>query len=91
MSTTVEGIQQVLSTLETLLVQKNQAYGDSALAPVRIFSQAGVVEGLLTRIDDKLGRIRHRGFHASDEDTLLDLMGYLVLLSVALKQREREP
>jgi hypothetical protein len=33
---------------------ENQAYGDAALSPVRVFSRAPVVEQLLVRIDDKL-------------------------------------
>jgi len=47
---TVDGIKQ-------MLLQKNEAYGDSALTPVRIFSKASPIEQLLVRIDDKLSRI----------------------------------
>ena len=37
---TTERIHQVLARIETLLVEKNAAYGDSAMNPVRIFSRA---------------------------------------------------
>lgn len=80
---TTERIHQVLARIETLLVEKNAAYGDSALNPVRIFSKAAPSEQLKVRLDDKLSRIaRGRGVDDT-EDVLLDLVGYLVLLLVA--------
>jgi hypothetical protein len=66
-----------------ILIQKNAAYGNSALEPVRIFSKASAVEQLLVRLDDKLSRLS-RGSNAG-EDVVLDLLGYLVLLRIALK------
>lgn len=63
------------------LVEKNRAYGNSALDPVRIFSKANTEEQLLIRIDDKLSRLV-RGSDAG-EDVVLDLLGYLILLRVA--------
>lgn len=71
----------VLDDIERILVEKNRAYGDSALDPVRIFSQADSREQLLVRIDDKLSRVA-RG-HDLSEDVVLDLIGYLVLLRVS--------
>lgn len=80
---TTERIHQVLGRIETLLVEKNAAYGDSALNPVRIFSKAAPSDQLKVRLDDKLSRIaRGRGVEDT-EDVLLDLVGYLVLLLVA--------
>jgi hypothetical protein len=70
----------------TLLVQKNVKYGNSALQPVRVFSKASTTEQLLVRIDDKLSRIKTTGLQAPDEDTLNDLIGYLVLLKIATKK-----
>jgi hypothetical protein len=66
-----------------MLIEKNAAYGNSALAPVRIFSKASNVEQILVRLDDKLSRLA-RG-SAAGEDVILDLMGYLVLLRIAMK------
>lgn len=66
-----------------VLCEKNAAYGNSATAPVRIFSKASPVEQLLVRIDDKLSRLA-RG-SAAGEDVVLDLMGYLVLLRIAMR------
>jgi len=67
--------------LEDTLVAKNRAYGDSALNPVRVFSRASASEQLRVRLDDKIARLE-RGRDAG-EDTMLDLMGYLVLLIIA--------
>lgn len=80
-------VGEVLSEVQALLARKNKAYGDSALSPLRVFSSSDEVEGLRVRIDDKLSRIKA---DTGDivEDTLLDLLGYLVLLRVALKRRK---
>jgi hypothetical protein len=78
---TQQSIVEECRRVAELLVAKNRAYGDSALDPLRVFSRADPVEQLRVRIDDKLSRIA-RGDSAG-EDTVLDLLGYLVLLRVA--------
>lgn len=73
--------------IKEMLLAKNRRYGNSALAPKRIFSNASTVEQLLVRIDDKLSRIRTTGFSAMQEDgerPTDDLIGYLVLLNIAV-------
>lgn len=70
-----------------LLLRKNIAYGNAALNPVRIFSDLPADEGLKVRIDDKLSRIRNSGLNDLTEDTLLDVIGYLILLSVSKQQQ----
>jgi hypothetical protein len=70
----------------TMLLEKNAKYGNSALEPVRVFSKASTTEQLLVRIDDKLSRIKTTGLEAPDEDTLNDLIGYLILLKIATKK-----
>lgn len=74
-------LDQVMGRIRSNLIEKNLAYGDSALSPVRIFSQADPIQQLLVRIDDKLSRIV-RG-HDAGEDTEDDLIGYLILLKIA--------
>ena len=74
--------------IKAFLVGKNLAYGNSALEPVRIFSTASTVEQLLVRIDDKLSRMQ-RGFEHGSDDTTLDLLGYLILLRIALKEADK--
>ena len=66
-----------------LLLEKNEAYGDSALSPLNIFSSASAEYGIRQRIDDKLKRIKNAGLNDATEDTLLDLAGYLILLIIA--------
>jgi hypothetical protein len=82
-----EAISAACDSIKVLLLEKNRRYGDSALSPVRIFSQADNVEQLLVRIDDKLSRIQKgAGLVATDEDVIQDLIGYLVLLKIALRK-----
>ena len=85
MSTTADDIVRVCDRVKALLLEKNEKYGDSALNPCRVFSKASTTEQLLVRIDDKLNRIMQgAGLLATDEDVVLDTMGYLVLLKIAL-------
>lgn len=63
------------------LIRKNQAYGDSALNPVRVFSKLDPGAQILVRLDDKLSRLK-RGT-PDGEDIILDLLGYLVILTIA--------
>lgn len=75
-------IEETCDKIKNLLLEKNRAYGDSALSPVRIFSNASAEEQLLVRLDDKISRLA-RGKEFPGDDTLMDLAGYLVLLMVA--------
>jgi hypothetical protein len=84
---TQDHIAVICDEVKELLIEKNKKYGDSALNPSRIFSKANAVEQILVRIDDKLSRIKSgAGLLANDEDVIMDLMGYLVLLKIALKR-----
>jgi hypothetical protein len=75
--------------IKQLLLDKNKKYGDSALNPLRVFSTASAKEQLLVRIDDKLSRIQKgAGLIANDEDVIQDLIGYLVLLKIAIQQNK---
>lgn len=77
-------VSAYLDSMKSLLINKNQKYGDSALNPVRIFSKSDSKEQLLVRIDDKLSRIKN-GSLDEDEDVVNDLIGYLVLLKISGK------
>lgn len=74
-------VTEVVSDIATTLIKKNESYGNSALEPVRIFSKADEAEGLKVRIDDKLSRIA-KGNNSYNEDTINDLIGYLILLKI---------
>ena len=79
-------IENVCSDIQEMLIQKNRAYGDSALDPVRIFAKSDAVEQIYVRIDDKLSRVK-RGHEYPGDDTIKDLVGYLVLLLVAKEKQ----
>ena len=78
-------IWQACHSIAQMLIDKNIAYGDSALDPVRIFSKSDPVEQLRVRIDDKLSRLMKGTEYVGDND-IDDLIGYLVLLKVAKEE-----
>ena len=69
--------------IKALLLSKNEKYGNSALKPVTVFSKLNSAEAIKARIDDKLSRIANTGLNDATEDTLDDLIGYLLLLKIA--------
>ena len=81
---TKDKIKQKCKQIETLLLEKNKAYGDSALNPAGIFSKLKASEAIKIRLDDKLKRIQNVGVSDETEDTLMDCAGYMVLLMIAL-------
>lgn len=84
---TQKEITAVCNEIRDLLLEKNRKYGDSALNPKRIFSKADAVEQIKVRLDDKISRLMNQQSD-DDEDVVMDLMGYLVLLRVALKRKK---
>lgn len=75
-------VYRVVEDLARLLIDKNRKYGDSALNPARIFSNADATEQIKVRIDDKLNRIKNQQ-DDEDEDAVKDLTGYLILFMIA--------
>lgn len=75
----------ILQVVHNTLTMKNTSYGNSVLDPINIFSQAQSTPGLFVRLDDKLSRVKY-GWDTMDKqqrlDTLVDLMGYLTLLTM---------
>tara|TARA_R100000664_G_scaffold34214_1_gene55119 strand:- start:1573 stop:2133 length:561 start_codon:yes stop_codon:yes gene_type:complete len=78
-------LDAVTKEITDLLKSKNKAYGNTALNPPRIFSKLNSTEALCARLDDKLSRIKNRGINDDTEDTLDDVIGYLLLLKMSLK------
>jgi hypothetical protein len=87
-NTTEKRISEVCEEMSRLLIDKNRSYGNSALDPVRIFSKSDEKEQIRVRIDDKLSRFSRGGEYPGDND-IDDLIGYLVLLKVALRNNWR--
>jgi hypothetical protein len=84
-------ITKIANEVRDLLLRKNAAYGDSALKPSNIFARGSAVENIACRIDDKLMRIKNRGLNDETEDTLQDLIGYLILLKIAIEDERAQP
>jgi hypothetical protein len=64
--------------IANMLIEKNIAYGNSALNPIQIFAKIPPGDQIDVRIDDKLNRIKNGSSYAGDND-VLDLIGYLIL------------
>jgi hypothetical protein len=79
---TVNDINRTCNEIRDMLMEKNLAYGDSALDPVRVFSKSDSTEQLLVRIDDKLSRFA-RGKNYPGDNDINDLIGYLILLKIS--------
>lgn len=88
MKSTEELIKEVGREIVMLLIEKNKAYGDTANYPPQIFSKLSAREGILARIDDKLSRIKNKGLNDLTEDSVADLIGYLILYKVGKKRRK---
>ncbi len=87
--TTETRIRKRCAEIADFLAAKNASYGDSALHPIGVFAGGDAVESLAARIDDKLARLKNAP-GVFGEDTLKDLIGYLILLQLAIEDRERE-
>ena len=76
-------ISEKCDEIKELLLQKNKAYGNSALDPINVFYDGDPSSGIKIRIDDKLKRIQNVGINDQTEDSLKDLVGYLILLMIS--------
>ena len=81
---TQDKITATCEGMARLLVAKNQRYGNSALEPMRVFSNADPAAGILVRLDDKLSRIKNASSDGKPlrKNDIADMMGYLVLYCV---------
>jgi hypothetical protein len=86
---TQNAISKECDEIKELLLKKNKAYGNSFMYPANIFSKLTALDQINIRIDDKLNRI-DKGINKDDvqEDTELDLIGYLILKRVLIKTKE---
>ena len=86
MIATQDKIRKTMKEVLDLLIAKNKQYGDSALNPTGIFAKGSAEDLIRIRIDDKLNRLLQGDDSIeSDEDVILDLIGYLVLLLIAIR------
>ena len=79
-------LDKVANKVINLLKEKNTAYGNTALNPPKIFSKLNSSEAICARIDDKLSRIKNKGINDKTEDTVDDVIGYLLLLKMSMER-----
>ncbi len=90
---TQKDIEKVGKSLIKFLIAKNKNYGNSALEPLRIFSKhintsitnnedIRALNQMLTRLDDKLSRIKNA--KELRKNDVSDILGYLILVCVNL-------
>lgn len=83
-------IATTCDAIKAMLLTKNKKYGNSAFEPLGIFTkELTPAQGIGLRVEDKLKRIRNTGYVSPDEDTLADLIGYLILLKI-ITDKERK-
>jgi hypothetical protein len=87
-SNTKHQITQLTLAMQTVLLEKNKRYGNSALEPLNTFSKLSNSDSIKIRLDDKLSRIKN-----SDEprtNDVCDLIGYCFLLLISKGITEEE-
>jgi hypothetical protein len=72
-----------------LLIAKNEAYNNSLHVEPPLFPMDAET-GIKARINDKLNRIKTTGLSSDTEDTLDDLIGYLIHLNIAYKLKNQK-
>jgi hypothetical protein len=82
-------IRSECDRIKELLVQKNTDYNNSLHTPPLLFDMDPAT-GIKARINDKLNRIKQVGLNDKTEDTVDDLIGYLVHLQIANKLNSKQ-
>ena len=80
-------VRKICDSIAEMLIKKNKSYGNSALEPINCFYKGDAGTSIRVRIDDKLSRIM-RGSEFQGDDTIKDLLGYLVLLIISQENNE---
>jgi hypothetical protein len=81
-------VNEICNEIRSTLKKKNKSYGNSALNPINVFSKGNAQDGLSARIDDKLSRIKNNKTNVYNENDVLDLIGYLILFQLSLREKE---
>jgi len=74
-----ENTESILSSIKSVLLEKNKRYGNAALDPLQIFSKHEET-GIGQRLDDKLARIKNSDVLRKND--VFDLLGYIILLCI---------
>lgn len=81
--TTEELIIFECEALKHMLLSKNAAYGDAVHQRGPLFDVDPIL-GIQARINDKLRRLQNKGINDLTEDSISDLIGYLIHLRIAM-------
>lgn len=82
-------IRDSIKEIEELLITKNTDYQGSVFRPIDFLvekpsSKEGMLElaksSIIVRINDKIRRLKNKKLIKKDEDNMLDLTGYLILI-----------
>lgn len=84
-----EAIRNKFDSIRDMVLEKNELYGNAALEPYPVLSNATPAERLRARIDEKISRYRTNK-EGDKESPLVDLVGSLVLLILAEEEEENE-
>lgn len=90
-------IVSTLIDVGSLLIRKNQNYGNSAFQQPFFVPSLSAMEAILVRIGDKISRLKELFDGHGDlvgeavTDTVADLIGYFVLLRIALNEEDDNP
>lgn len=88
--TTAELIIIQCESIKNMLLDKNAAYGDAVHQRGPLFDVDPMV-GIQSRINDKLRRLQNKGLTDLTEDSISDLIGYLIHLKIAILRNQRSP
>ena len=77
---TQEEIDLLFKNFGEFLKEKNKRYGDSAINPLNIFSKEKARSIIVSRIDEKLSRIKNSS--SLKKNDISDLFGYLALFMI---------
>jgi hypothetical protein len=72
-------------------IAKNEDYGNSAFEDIEVMGrQIPAIDACLSRMSDKLKRLQSKDLMVDEtlDDTLIDLVGYIVIYSI-LKNKEQ--
>jgi hypothetical protein len=83
-----EKIAEVCERIYQTLIKKNKSYGNASQEPINIFFKGSNLDALNVNIDNKLKRIKN-GSEFENEDTELDLIGYMIL-KICIKELEEK-
>jgi hypothetical protein len=73
--------ENILNSLENVLIEKNKKYGNAALAPIKMFYNGDASTSIRIRLDDKISRIKNSDTLRKND--MFDILGYVILLGIS--------